>query len=71
VIVYLAAGQIDIAVADPTQAGGVMHVEIATSGSSVIASDDGVSIDQISPTVRLSISVKNGAGKSFRVSLAQ
>jgi hyaluronate lyase len=71
VIVHQAGGQIDIAVADPTKAGGVMHIEIATSGSSVIASDDGVSIDQTAPTVRLSISVKNAAGKSFRVSLAQ
>jgi hypothetical protein len=26
---------------------------------------------QLSPTIRLSISVKNAAGKSFRVSLAQ
>jgi hyaluronate lyase len=71
VIVHQAAGQIDIAVADATQAGGVMHVEIATPGSSVIASDDGVSVDQISPTIRLSISVKSAAGKSFRVSVAQ
>jgi hypothetical protein len=71
VVVHQAAGQFDIAVADPTQARGVMHIEIATSASSVIASDDGVSVDQISPTVRLSISVKNSAGKSFQVSLAQ
>jgi hyaluronate lyase len=72
VLVHQAAGLIDIAVSDPTQAnGGVIHLEIETSASSVISSDDGVSIDQLSPTIRLSISVKGAAGKSFRASLAQ
>jgi hyaluronate lyase len=72
VIVHQAAGQIDIAVSDPTQANsGVIHLEIATPASSVISSDDGVSVDQLSPTIRLSINVKNAAGKSFRASVAQ
>ncbi len=72
VLVHQAAGLIDIAISDPTQANsGVIHLEIAAAASSVISSDDGVSIDQLSPTIRLSISVKSAAGKSFRSSLAQ
>jgi hyaluronate lyase len=72
VVVHQASGLIDIAVADPTQANnGVIHLEIATPASSVISNDDSVSVDQLSPTIRLSVSVKNAAGKSFQASVAQ
>jgi hyaluronate lyase len=71
VLVHQAGGLINIAVADPTQANtGTIHIEVATAASAVMAQDDGVTVDQMSPTVKLSVNVRNARGKTFRVSLA-
>jgi hyaluronate lyase len=72
VLAHQTAGQINIAVSDPTQANnGTIHVEVAASASAALSVDDGITVDQLNPTIRLSVNVKNGAGKSFRVSLAR
>lgn len=71
VLVNQGGGTIDIAAADPTQLNaGTIHIEVAASASSVISADDGVTVDQLAPTIRLSVNVKNAQGRSFRVSLA-
>jgi hyaluronate lyase len=70
VIVHQSGGLLNIALADPTQANsGTIHVEIAATTSSIIAQDNGVSVDQMAPTVKLSVNVKGARGKSFGVSL--
>jgi hyaluronate lyase len=70
VVTHQANGLLNIAVSDPTQANtGVIHIEIASPASGVVSQDPAVSVDQISPTVRLSVNVNASHGKSFRVSL--
>jgi hyaluronate lyase len=72
VLVHQAGGIINVAIGDPTQAnGGVVHLEIATPASAVISLDDGMTVDQMTPTVRLTVNVKGARGKSFQTSLAQ
>ena len=72
VIVHQANGQIDVAVADPTQANkGIIHIGLPMPASSVISQDDAVSVDQLSPNVQISISVNGSHGKSFQVTLQQ
>jgi hyaluronate lyase len=71
VVAHQSNGSLNLAVADPTQANnGVIHIEIATPASAVVSQDDGVSVDQLTPTVQLSISVKGAHGKSFHASLS-
>jgi hyaluronate lyase len=70
VVTHQANGLLNIAVSDPTQANtGVIHIEIASPASGVVSQDPAVSVDQISPTVRLSVNVSASHGKSLRVSL--
>jgi hyaluronate lyase len=71
VMVHQANGTLNVAVADPTQANnGTIHIEVGAAATGVITQDDGVTVDQMTPTVRLSINVKSARGKTFRVSLA-
>lgn len=71
VLVHQANGLLNIAVADPTQANsGVIHVTIAAAAGGVVSQDAGVSVDQLGPTIQLSISVKGAHGKTFLASLA-
>jgi hyaluronate lyase len=70
VMVHQSEGIINIAVTDPTQANnGTVHVEIGVAAESVISQDAGVTVDQMSPTVRLSINVRGARGKTFRAGL--
>ena len=70
VIVHQVGGLLNIAVADPTQANnGAIHIEVAASAGTVISQDDGVSVDQMAPLIRLTVDVRGSHGKSFRVSL--
>ena len=69
VLVHQSNGLLNVAVADPTQANnGVIHIQIATAASAVVAQDDGVSVDQTSPAISLSINVKAAHGKPFLAS---
>ena len=71
VVVHQAAGELHVAVADPTQSNnGVLHVEIATPVGVAISQDEGVTIDQTTPTLRLSINVPGARGKAFRAAFA-
>ena len=71
VVTHQANGLLNIAVADPTQANmGVIHIEVAVPASSVVSQDAAVTVDQTSPTVKLSVNANKSQGKSFRVSLA-
>jgi hyaluronate lyase len=71
VLAHQAGGLLSVSVADPTQANnGVIHIEIGTPVSAVVSQDEGVTVDQTSPTVRLSVNVKGALGKAFRASLS-
>ena len=70
VVVHQASRLMNIAVADPAQANnGTIHIEVAAPAASVVAQDDGVTVDQIAPSVKLSISAKGSRGKTFHVTL--
>jgi hyaluronate lyase len=70
VLVREAGGMLNIAVSDPTQENsGVLHVEVAVLAGTVVSADQGVTVDRIAPTVRLSVNVQGSHGKTLRASL--
>ncbi|NQX58638.1 polysaccharide lyase family 8 super-sandwich domain-containing protein [Paenibacillus qinlingensis] len=61
------ANDIEVAVSDPTQANtGSMNIELNRSAASVVAVDPGVSVTQLSPTIKLSVNVNAAKGKTFK-----
>ncbi|HTM51525.1 MAG TPA: polysaccharide lyase 8 family protein [Bryobacteraceae bacterium] len=71
VVTHAAGAEIHIAVSDPTQANnGILHVDVEGSASAVISSDEGVTVDRLTPSIRLSVNVRNARGRTFRVTLA-
>lgn len=65
------SGQLDIAVADPTQANtGAITLEINRAAYSVVSADPGVTVTQLSPTVRLQVNVSGAKGKTFQTKLS-
>lgn len=65
------AGQLDLAVADPTQANsGTITVELDTAALTLVAADAGVTVNQLAPTLRLTVNVAAARGKSFRARFA-
>ncbi len=72
VLVHRSNGVVNIGVSDPTQANaGIVLIEVAIAGSEVVAKDNEVTVEQLSPTVRLSVNVKGSGGKSFHVSVTE
>jgi len=71
VLVIEADGAIRIAVADPTQSNsGAIHIEIDRAATGVMEKDDAISIDQMSPAVRLTVNVANARGRSLKLKCA-
>ncbi|MBI5692066.1 MAG: polysaccharide lyase 8 family protein [Verrucomicrobia bacterium] len=65
------AGRLDVAVADPTQANtGSITVELDLGATSLIEADAGVTVAQLTPTLRLVVSVAGARGKSLRARFA-
>ena len=63
---------LEVAVADPTQTNtSAIVVELSAAAAGVRALDAGVTVLQLSPTVRLSVSATGGDGRSYRASLFQ
>jgi hyaluronate lyase len=68
ILVHRANGRLNIAVSDPTQANtGRLHIEVAEAIGAVVFQDAGVSVDQTTPVLRISIDVNNSHGKPFHV----
>jgi uncharacterized protein (TIGR03437 family) len=68
VLVHEANGLLTVSISDPTQSNnGAIHVEIATSATAIVALDDGVTAGQTTPSLRLSVNVKNSYGKPFHL----
>jgi hyaluronate lyase len=71
VVMLESGGAMQIAVADPSQANsGAIHIEIDRAAAAVIEKDDAISIDQMSPAVRLTVNVANARGRSLRLKCA-
>lgn len=57
----------DISVTDPTQANtGTISVEIAKSAAGVVSYDDGITITQLSPTIKFTVNVNKADGYNFK-----
>ncbi|MBI5773280.1 MAG: hypothetical protein HZA89_06000, partial [Verrucomicrobia bacterium] len=57
---------IEVAVADPTQANsGSITVTLNRAATSVQFADAGVTVNQLSPTIQLTVNVASAAGKTF------
>jgi hyaluronate lyase len=63
-------GELNVSVADPTQTNSdAIGVEIGRSATAVLSADPGVTVEQLSPSIRLSVAVNGALGKSFNVKL--
>jgi len=61
---------IELAITDPTQANtGTIQVELGQSASSILSADEGVTVTQLSPTIKLTVNVNGAKGKTFKVKL--
>ncbi len=70
VLMHEGQGLISVAVADPTQTNtGTIHLELNISAVSLVSADPGVTVDQLSPTLRLSFAVKGTAGAALKITL--
>ncbi|WP_135555956.1 polysaccharide lyase family 8 super-sandwich domain-containing protein [Paenibacillus cymbidii] len=59
--------EFDIAVSDPTQMNEeTIEIEINKSARNVLSKDTGITVTQLSPTIKLIIDVKDSGGKSFK-----
>jgi hyaluronate lyase len=57
---------LDVAVSDPTQVNNsTITMELAASALKLVGADPGVTIDRLSPTIRLSIRVAGAGGQTF------
>ncbi|MDR6550787.1 polysaccharide lyase family 8 super-sandwich domain-containing protein [Paenibacillus qinlingensis] len=66
-----AGSDIELAVSDPTQANtGSINIEINRSATGYLSYDSGVTITQLSPTIKLSVNVNAAKGKTFKVKLS-
>jgi hyaluronate lyase len=66
VTIRQAGTDVQLAVADPTQANtGTIDLELYKSATAVIACDPGVTVTQQTPTIKLAVAVNAAAGKSF------
>ena len=60
----------DVAVSDPTQANNAtITMELAASALKLVCADPGVTIDRLSPTIRLSFRVAGAAGQTLHARL--
>jgi hyaluronate lyase len=65
------AGEIDLSVADPTQAGrDTINIELNRSATRLLSADPGVVVTQLSPTIKLSVSVVGAKGQAFKAKFA-
>ncbi|MBI5380777.1 MAG: polysaccharide lyase 8 family protein [Opitutae bacterium] len=67
VLLQQSGDTLDLAVSDPTQANtGAIVVELALSAHAIASVDTGIAVAQLTPTIRLAVSVGNARGRTFR-----
>lgn len=58
---------IDVSVSDPTHLNTAgISLQIALNGGTLVSADAGVTVTQITPTIALTVSTANSAGKTFK-----
>jgi len=69
VLTHEAEGILEISLADPTQNNtGTINIEIAREADALLSSSPEVTVTQLKPVIRLSMSVKGAAGQSGHAS---
>ena len=69
VLVQVTADQLGIAVSDPTQTNRIsIHITINHTAVRVLSLDPGVTVNQLSPSLQLTVNPTRAAGKSFHAS---
>lgn len=64
-------GILEISVSDPTQEGrDTIDIEINKSAAAVLTADSNIVVTQLTPTIKLSVSIVGQRGKTFHVKLA-
>ena len=72
VMTYESASSVEVAVSDPTQQNtGVINIEINRSATGLVSSDSAITVNQLSPTIKLTVNVNGAKGKSFRAKFSQ
>jgi len=67
VVVQEAGGFLEVAVSDPTQANpGTITVELPAAVRAPVRIEAGVTVEQLTPSLRLTINVSGARGKTFR-----
>ena len=67
VLVQESGGTLSAAIADPTQANaGAIRIEIGRAAAAVVEQDATVTVEQLEPSIRLLINVRNARGKPHR-----
>lgn len=66
-LVTHASGQtLAVGVSDPTQANdGRIHIELAVPASDIVSLDAGITVEQLSPAIKLAVDVKGARGRTF------
>jgi hypothetical protein len=64
-----ADGELVLAVADPTHAGGRIEIELARGAAEVISSDEMIEVEELGPTVKLTVNVEGTRGRSLTIKL--
>ncbi|WP_342555864.1 polysaccharide lyase family 8 super-sandwich domain-containing protein [Paenibacillus sp. FSL R7-0652] len=68
VMLKLSEAEAEVTVSDPTQANtGSIQLEINSSASGVLSADPGITVTQLSPTIKLSVNVNGQKGGSLHV----
>ncbi len=58
----------EVSVSDPTQANpGYINITINRNAKGIISCDDGITVTQLSPTIKLLVDVNGAHGKAFKV----
>lgn len=66
------ADVLDLAVADPTHRNdAVLEIEMRRTACRVISADDGVTVEQLHPFIRIRVRVEGAMGKTFQVKLGK
>lgn len=69
VMVKEAGGMLTVSVSDPTQSQDKVIIELNNEGKELISKDPAVEVLQLSPTIKLSISVDGAIGRTFTAKL--
>ncbi|MDP2999279.1 MAG: polysaccharide lyase beta-sandwich domain-containing protein, partial [Bryobacterales bacterium] len=67
VLVQESDGALSVAIADPTQVNaGTIRIEIDRAATGVVEQDATVTVEQLAPSIRLLINVRNARGRTHR-----